>query len=199
VAALQEASAAALGWPPTASLHRLDGFSGPWERVLLRGRELQPEQPLRDLAAVAARAGGDVIPTVTLVRVALKGDGACRGPAGPGMGLGQGRLGGACGRREERGLRRSARLRGGFALCCLARKGAAAHLCRPSYLPPRLGNRYRTTPHGRDWSLWPRLPVAGRLPLLVARDVVSALVIHPNNATPLPATVRFGCCFQRNP
>ncbi|GLC36072.1 hypothetical protein PLESTB_001383500 [Pleodorina starrii] len=82
VSDLLSATAAALQWAPADSLHRLDGFTGPWERVLARGRELVPELPLRDAAAAAGVAGvatgagaGADVPTFTVVRVALKADG----------------------------------------------------------------------------------------------------------------------------
>ncbi|PNW80252.1 hypothetical protein CHLRE_08g384050v5 [Chlamydomonas reinhardtii] len=58
VADLLAAHAAAQGWPPATALVRLDGFTAPWERVLLRGRELQPQQRLDRLAAAAVAAEG---------------------------------------------------------------------------------------------------------------------------------------------
>ncbi|KXZ41739.1 hypothetical protein GPECTOR_299g809 [Gonium pectorale] len=74
------ATAAALGWQPVGSLIKLDGFSGPWERVLVRGRELAPTQSLRE--ATSAPAAKVVAPeaaagpmTVTVVRIVLKADG----------------------------------------------------------------------------------------------------------------------------
>ncbi|GIL55817.1 hypothetical protein Vafri_11174 [Volvox africanus] len=85
---LLSANAAALGWQPAASLHRLDGFTGPWERVLARGRELPPGLPLRDAVALPSIAGsvssgaasavtatGANLPSLVVVRVALKADG----------------------------------------------------------------------------------------------------------------------------
>ncbi|KAG2424405.1 hypothetical protein HXX76_014614 [Chlamydomonas incerta] len=98
VADLLTAHAVAQGWPPATALVRLDGFGAPWERVLLRGRELQPQQSLAQLAAEAAagkaaagggqlqgeergaagaapEAGEGVDLTVMLVRVVLKADG----------------------------------------------------------------------------------------------------------------------------
>ncbi len=74
---LMEATANRLGWPPTASLISLEGFSGPWQRALCRGRELKPDQGVREAAegALVGAKQGEETPSFTVVRVALKADG----------------------------------------------------------------------------------------------------------------------------
>lgn len=80
---LMDATANRLGWPPTTSLISLEGFSGPWQRALCRGRELKPDHGVREAAEAAVEAAkqGEETPSITVVRVALKADGGY-GPGG---------------------------------------------------------------------------------------------------------------------
>ena len=49
-----------LRWRPVSELQRLEGFTDPWEKSLLRGREVPAAATLRS----AGVASGDVIVTV---------------------------------------------------------------------------------------------------------------------------------------
>lgn len=62
------AAAAALGWAPADSLLALEGFEGPWERVLYRGRELELGKTLQEQGVPS---GADL----TAVRLALVAEG----------------------------------------------------------------------------------------------------------------------------
>eukprot|EP00798_Chlamydomonas_sp_ICE-L_P023002 gene23002-30194_t len=70
---LLKAAASHLGWAPQDSLFRLEGFSGPWERAIVKGREVGRH------AIVGEVFGGDqegkVNCPLNFVRVVLKADG----------------------------------------------------------------------------------------------------------------------------
>lgn len=57
-----------LGWPPSSQLLKLDGFKGPWERVLVAGREIGMDETL-EAASVTDGA------KLTVVRVELIAEG----------------------------------------------------------------------------------------------------------------------------
>ncbi|KAK9847792.1 hypothetical protein WJX84_005395 [Apatococcus fuscideae] len=49
-----------LNWRPVGSLQRLEGFTDPWEKSMLKGREVLPATTLRS----AGVASGDIIVVV---------------------------------------------------------------------------------------------------------------------------------------
>lgn len=57
-----------LRWPPVAELMALEGFDGPWERLLLQGREL-------DLEKLLAEQGVGSGAELTSIRIALAAEG----------------------------------------------------------------------------------------------------------------------------
>ncbi|KAF5843546.1 hypothetical protein DUNSADRAFT_14462 [Dunaliella salina] len=63
-----EQAAKQLGWQPTSTLHRLENFNEPWERLIFRGREIKDNQ---DLPAAGMKEGDKVV----VVRRALCADG----------------------------------------------------------------------------------------------------------------------------
>lgn len=77
LSALLSQAAQSLGWPPTNELLRLEGFDQPWERALVRGREMDLSKSLDDQAAELSKGcEGEAPPLViTYVRRALKADG----------------------------------------------------------------------------------------------------------------------------
>ncbi|KAL6771113.1 hypothetical protein ACKKBF_B33965 [Auxenochlorella protothecoides x Auxenochlorella symbiontica] len=62
------ATAAAQGWAPVADLLALEGFEGPWERLLFQGRELEAGTPLTEQGVPAGAE-------LTAVRLALVAEG----------------------------------------------------------------------------------------------------------------------------
>ena len=66
------------GWPATEELLSLEGFEGPWERVLFQGREL-------DLAKTLADQGVPDGADLTAVRLALVAEGWKVGEGGVGV------------------------------------------------------------------------------------------------------------------
>ena len=62
-----------MGWAPEASLTRLPGFTGAWQRALHKGRYLEPQDTLSK-AGLADQA------VVTVVRVELIAEGWKVGP-----------------------------------------------------------------------------------------------------------------------
>lgn len=82
VAQLQAQVAQKLGWQPVGSLLRLEGFKDPWERAIVRGREVDGGATLAEAAAAvggtAASGNGGAeggVLTITCVRRALLAEG----------------------------------------------------------------------------------------------------------------------------
>jgi len=75
VADLLASAASRLGWPPAASLLRLDGFKGDWDVAYQAGRRLDPSEPL--VGPLVAPGAAPIV----VVRIVLHAEGWKLDPA----------------------------------------------------------------------------------------------------------------------